>query len=80
MQGVFFRGSTAREARRLGVSGSAINLGDGRVEVLAAGSGTAIAELAAWLKRGPQWASVEGVETVVEDAATIEVPDGFRTG
>lgn len=80
VQGVFFRESTAREARRLGVSGTAVNLHDGRVEVLAAGPEKAMDELAVWLAHGPQWARVDRVDTVVEDLKTIDVPEGFRTG
>ena len=62
VQGVFFRGSTEKEALRLGITGSAINLDDGRVEVLALGPADAVDRLAAWLSHGPQWAHVDGVE------------------
>ena len=34
VQGVYYRGSTARVAASLGVTGHAVNLADGRVEVL----------------------------------------------
>jgi len=80
VQGVYFRGSTAAEARRLGISGSAVNLDDGRVEVLAFGRQTDIDELAAWLQHGPRLAQVVSIQTIVEDASAGAVPDGFRTG
>ncbi|MFW2405136.1 MAG: acylphosphatase [Gammaproteobacteria bacterium] len=80
VQGVFFRGSTAKEAARLGISGSAVNLADGRVEVLATGSSAAVDQLAAWLQHGPQWARVDDVAEIVEDAAGLDVPAGFTTG
>ena len=38
VQGVWFRDSTRREAERLAIAGHAINLPDGKVEVLACGS------------------------------------------
>lgn len=77
---MFFRGSTATEAERLGVRGAAINLDDGRVEVLAIGPADAVDELAAWLERGPQWAKVTGVEAQVEDLASVGHVSGFSTG
>jgi len=46
VQGVFFRASTRREAERLGVRGWAINLPDGRMEVLAVGCASAFHFLA----------------------------------
>jgi len=75
VQGVFFRGSTAAEARRLGLAGWARNLSDGRVEVVAAGADAALSELAAWLWQGPPAARVEGVEV---EEWTEPVPDGFE--
>ncbi len=62
VQGVGFRATTAREARRLGLSGWVRNCFDGTVEVLAAGDDAAIDELAAWLKRGPRGANVTGLD------------------
>ncbi len=37
VQGVFFRGAAAQEARALGLSGWVSNLPDGRVEIVAEG-------------------------------------------
>lgn len=80
VQGVFFRGSTAKEAVSLGISGSAVNLADGRVEVLAMGQSAAVDKLAAWLQHGPQWARVDDVQSIVEDASATQVLAGFTTG
>ena len=77
VQGVFFRDSTRREAERLGISGHAINLPDGTVEVVAAGSADALDELERWLHQGPPMSRVTNVEVA---AAQIAVPAGFRTG
>lgn len=71
VQGVWFRGSTQTEARRLGIAGFAKNLDDGRVEVVAHGEDRAVDELVRWLHRGPRLARVDSVD--VEDAAP---PDG----
>ena len=53
VQGVWFRDSTRREAERLAITGYAINLPDGNVEVLAWGTPEALRELEAWLQQGP---------------------------
>lgn len=79
VQGVFFRSSTAQQARRLGLRGSAINLADGRVEVLAAGPRAAVDELAEWLREGPRRAEVTDVQVISEDLAA-EIAPGFTTG
>lgn len=78
VQGVFFRASTRERALELGLRGHAVNLPDGRVEVVAAGNAEALEALAAWLEIGPRMAKVERVERgeVGEDC----VGDGFRTG
>lgn len=62
MQGVGFRNFVRREAVRLGVEGYAKNLGDGRVEVLAVGPGEAVEALLGWVRQGPRWGEVRGVE------------------
>lgn len=75
VQGVFFRASTEREANRLGLSGYAINLRDGAVEVLACGEAAAVEELKAWLWKGPPGAEV----STVECEAVEETPPGRFT-
>ncbi|MFT4196828.1 MAG: acylphosphatase [Pseudoxanthomonas sp.] len=77
VQGVFFRASTREQALRLGLHGSARNLADGRVEVIAAGTAEALAQLEAWLRQGPPAARVE---QVVRVAWQGEVEPGFVTG
>jgi acylphosphatase len=80
VQGVFFRASTAREAQRLGLCGHAVNLPDGRVEVLAIGAVDAVAELGCWLEHGPPAARVDRLESCAESAAAFRHLTGFRTG
>jgi acylphosphatase len=62
VQGVGFRASAADEARRLGLVGWARNQIDGTVEVLAEGDDAAAEALLAWLRRGPSYAHVTGVD------------------
>lgn len=78
VQGVFFRASTREQAIALGLRGHAINLDDGRVEVLAAGDDAAIETLADWLWHGPPSARVERVERTA--AADNEASAGFTLG
>lgn len=78
VQGVFFRESTRRQAEPLDLSGRAVNLPDGRVEVVAAGSARALDELEAWLHDGPPAARVETVERA--SAPDQAPPPGFATG
>ena len=68
VQGVWFRESTRREAARLGLNGSASNLPDGRVEVIAVGSAKNINQLSGWLRHGPTMARVDKVvEETIDD-------------
>jgi acylphosphatase len=71
VQGVYFRASTAEEARRLGLTGWVRNLDDGAVELVAEGDADALAALARWAGHGPPRARVEGLEPV-EAPATGE--------
>jgi len=64
VQGVFYRATTAERARELGVIGEVRNLPDGRVEVLAEGSPSAIEGLIAYCRQGPPSAHVSAVEVV----------------
>jgi acylphosphatase len=61
VQGVGYRYFVLRAAERQGVAGYAKNLSDGRVEVYAVGSASALAKLRAELERGPQGALVSSV-------------------
>ena len=75
VQGVWFRDSTRKKAESLGLSGHAINLNDGNVEVLACGDEAAIDQLAGWLQSGPPMAKVT---QVIADDAEWEEGAGFR--
>ncbi|MFO0591314.1 MAG: acylphosphatase [Polyangiaceae bacterium] len=76
VQGVYFRASTQREARRLGLSGWVRNRPDGFVELLAEGEEDGLKDLIAWANRGPSAARVERVD-VRWRSFTGEFPD-FR--
>ena len=79
VQGVFFRASTQKVAKSLGLVGYAHNCPDRSVEVLAIGSPAALADLRAWLSQGPPAAKVENLECV----ATVfpdPLPTQFTTG
>ena len=77
VQGVFFRESTRRQALKLGIDGHAINLADGRVEVLACGPEPQMDQLVEWLQVGPEYASVSDVEIEKLETQTVS---GFTTG
>jgi len=62
VQGVFFRDSTRNQAEHLGLTGYAMNLPDGRVEVVACGDSTKLLQLYEWLQQGPSQARVDSVE------------------
>ncbi len=76
VQGVGYRYFAMRVARRLGLSGYAKNLPDGRVEVYAFGGASKLTELRGELERGPQSASVSGV-TEEEVPPKTEFVAGF---
>ena len=78
VQGVWFRAATRDEAVRLGIRGHAVNLADGRVEVLACGEEAAVDRLRAWLWEGPDQARVREVHC----QAVLAPPalTGFSTG
>ena len=62
VQGVFFRASTRREARRLGLTGYVKNRPDGAVEIVAEGEEDDVKDLLSWSQHGPTTARVEAVD------------------
>ncbi len=69
VQGVNFRASTSREARRLGLTGWVRNRPDGSVEVTAEGSRASLDALVTFLQRGPSSAIVEDLHVDWEKAS-----------
>jgi acylphosphatase len=67
VQGVFFRDSCRREARRAGVGGWVRNLRDGRVEACFEGDDDVVQRLVEWCRTGPGSAYVTDVEAIEED-------------
>ena len=76
VQGVGFRWWTRREAGALGLSGSATNLPDGRVEVIAEGPRDACEALLGLLQGDRTPGYVSGVTYEWSDADGL--PRGFR--
>ncbi len=72
VQGVWFRGSMQAEARRLGLTGWARNLADGRVEALVEGSPAELATIRDWAATGPPGARIDSVEVRDEAATGLE--------
>jgi acylphosphatase len=66
VQGVWFRDSTRRQARSLGVFGWVRNRPEGTVEVLAEGPEDSVRGLAAWCRQGPPAAKVSQVHETEE--------------
>lgn len=77
VQGVGFRMFCKRRAKELNLDGYALNLPDGRVEVLVSGNSDAIEKMIDALNEGPAFAQVLGVD--VEPTAET-VTSGFMTG
>jgi acylphosphatase len=67
VQGVFFRDSTRRHARRHGVAGWVSNRADGAVEAVFEGEADAVARLVALSREGPPGAQVESIEVTEEE-------------
>jgi acylphosphatase len=74
VQGVFFRASTRREARRAGVRGWVRNRADGRVEAHLEGEPDAVEGVLAWIRDGgPPAGRVEEVQ--VEETEPIDAAE-----
>jgi acylphosphatase len=63
VQGVYYRASAQREAKRLGLTGWVTNRPDGSVEIVAEGEEDQVKDLLAWAQHGPSTARVEKVDT-----------------
>ena len=62
VQGVGYRWSVSREARRLGLAGWVRNRSDGTVEAVAQGPDDAVEALVDWCRTGPAGAQVSRVD------------------
>lgn len=62
VQGVGFRWATGARATDLGITGYVRNLPDGSVEVEAQGSPEQVDAMLEWLRAGPPFARVEGMD------------------
>ncbi len=67
VQGVFFRGHTMGEAKRLGLTGWVRNLPDGRVEAVFEGDESAVEAMVSWCREGSPYSRVEDVEVTREE-------------
>ena len=67
VQGVFYRAGAEREAARLGLSGLARNLRDGRVEIVVEGPAPAVDAFVRWARMGPPRAEVTRVDIEEEE-------------
>lgn len=73
VQGVYFRGTTRREAERRGVAGWVCNRADGAVEAVFEGAPDAVEAMVDFCENGPRGADVGRVE------ASDEPPEGLRS-
>jgi len=64
VQGVFYRDSTRRKAKDLGLVGAVRNLPDGSVRIVAEGPDAALEALLQWCKVGPPAAEVKNASAV----------------
>ncbi|HEY8035582.1 MAG TPA: acylphosphatase [Methylobacter sp.] len=62
VQGVYFRLFTQNKAKHFAIKGSARNLPDGRVEIIAEAGSVAIEKFIKWCHKGPITARVDHVE------------------
>lgn len=80
VQGVGYRLFCRRRARELGVTGHAINLPDGRVEVMLCGTEQALSDMVDVLHQGPHFAQVAGVDVERIEFDQSSLPTDFVTG
>ncbi len=70
VQGVFYRETTRRQAEAAGLSGHAVNLSDGRVEVLLCGREQQVERVSQWLWQGSTFCSVTDVQCTDAESQT----------
>lgn len=75
VQGVFFRQSSRRVARELGLTGWCRNLPNGSVEVCACGDEAVLNQFQSWLANGPPQARVDTVESALVE---MDIPERFE--
>jgi acylphosphatase len=75
VQGVFYRASTEKEAKKTGLTGFVRNEANGNVYIEAQGTEAQLDEFVKWCKRGPERARVDEIITV--DIPLVE-ETGFR--
>lgn len=63
VQGVFYRVSTEKEAKKIGLAGFVRNEPNGNVYIEAQGTEEQLAEFVKWCKRGPERARVDEIIT-----------------
>ena len=68
VQGVFFRDSTRKEARRRGLTGWVKNLRDGSVEAVIEGPRGDVEEVVEWAQTGPPRANVNDLNAEWREA------------
>lgn len=68
VQGIFFRDSTRRRARKLGLTGWVSNESDRTVKVVAEGEEKKLEELIKWCYNGPMLAQVEKIDIQWQEA------------
>ncbi|MBN8608966.1 MAG: acylphosphatase [Deltaproteobacteria bacterium] len=63
VQGVYYRASAVREAKRLGLTGWVKNRPDSGVELVAEGEEDQVKDFLAWAQHGPSTARVDKIDT-----------------
>lgn len=77
VQGVWFRQTTRQQAQALGLTGRAVNLSNGDVEVIACGDQQALQQLQNWLWEGSPMSQVSKVTCEILQQIP---PQSFTTG